>query len=225
MEAVRGHIQGMSSPRSDAANVYPSPPSSDAATSTHHRSSAVSQEPVVACRWIPSLLHRCCHCPPTTPTSTHRRSSVLCQEQLVSRPLISSLLHWRRLGSIHLELPFLLVSLTPTLTPKLAQTPLRTISTATSFRSPGAMLCASSCAWTTHTGALYAPNFMHQWCKLNEVKDHVLGMVKSVPLRQNYKKKCSPTASCPGMRDRWSRWSDRVAPMEDLCCYVICDVN
>jgi hypothetical protein len=35
------------------------------------------------------------------------------------------------------------------------------------------------------------PNLMHQWGKLNEVKDHVLGMAKFARLRQDYKKKWS----------------------------------
>jgi hypothetical protein len=29
---------------------------------------------------------------------------------------------------------------------------------------------------------------MHLWCKLNKVKDHVLGMARFAPLRQKYKK-------------------------------------
>jgi hypothetical protein len=32
---------------------------------------------------------------------------------------------------------------------------------------------------------------MHRWGKLNEVKDHVLGMAKFAPLKKNYKKKWS----------------------------------
>jgi hypothetical protein len=40
-------------------------------------------------------------------------------------------------------------------------------------------------------GCPVCPNLMHRWCKLNQVKDHVLGMAKSAPLRQNYKKKWS----------------------------------
>jgi hypothetical protein len=32
---------------------------------------------------------------------------------------------------------------------------------------------------------------MHRWRKLNEVKDHVLGMAKFAPLREKYKKKWS----------------------------------
>jgi hypothetical protein len=40
-------------------------------------------------------------------------------------------------------------------------------------------------------GVPVCPNLMHQWHMLNEVKDHVLGMARSVPLRQKYKKKWS----------------------------------
>jgi hypothetical protein len=95
----------------------------------------------------------------TPPTSTRSRSSAVCQESVVARRRISSLLYRRRLESLCLQLPFLQVSLTPTptLTPKLTQTCLRTISTATSLRSPRAMLCVSSDSSTARTGALSAP--------------------------------------------------------------------
>jgi hypothetical protein len=36
-------------------------------------------------------------------------------------------------------------------------------------------------------GCHVCPHLMHRWHKLNEVKDHILGMAKSAPLRQNYK--------------------------------------
>jgi hypothetical protein len=59
---------------------------------------------------------------------------------------------------------------------------------ATSLRSPRAMLCASSSASTARTGSLSGPTL----CIGGEVKDHhVLGMARSMPLRQKYKKKWS----------------------------------
>jgi hypothetical protein len=38
-------------------------------------------------------------------------------------------------------------------------------------------------------GCPVCPNLMHRWRMLNQVKYHVLGMVRSTPLREKYKKK------------------------------------
>jgi hypothetical protein len=69
------------------------------------------------------------------------------------------------------------------------------------------------------------PNLMHQWGKLNEVKDHVLGMAKFARLRLLQEEVEPPPRRGQGTRDGWSKWSERAAPVEDLCCYVTCDVN
>jgi hypothetical protein len=53
---------------------------------------------------------------------------------------------------------------------------------------------AEQCAQNLHladadrSAALAGDGLMPQWCKLNEVNDHDLGMARSAPLRRKYKK-------------------------------------
>jgi hypothetical protein len=126
-EALWSHIHGTPLPRSDAANVNP-PSLIGGFPRAGGGSPADSQPPPPS---LPPPYDNANVNPPSIAGALPGAAGV--------SPAESNLLHCCCLRSLRLRLPFLLVSLTPTstLTPKLTQTRLRTVSMVTSLGSPG----------------------------------------------------------------------------------------